>query len=69
MTRSVVTLMHGDLRTSVYFHPLGVVMVAICVALAVADGWIWWHEAMTSISTTATWLLNRVMVTPAPWVR
>jgi hypothetical protein len=68
MTRSVVTLLHGDLRTSLYFHPLGVVMVAICAALVVADGWIWWHEAHTTTQPSASWLLNRVMVTPAPWV-
>ena len=39
------------------------------LALAVADGWIWWHEQPhATAQPSASWLPNRVMVTPAPWV-
>jgi hypothetical protein len=69
MTRSVVTLLHGDLGMSVYYHPLGIALVAVMVALAVIDGWTWWHEAQAGPARSSpAWLMNRVMLTPAPWV-
>jgi len=69
MTRSAVALLHGDVMTSAYFHPLGVPMVLALVALAVLDGRIWWQRGGPGQSRLpASWLIERVMATPAPWV-
>jgi hypothetical protein len=69
MTRSVVTLLHGDIGASLYYHPLGIAIVALGVALAVADAWYWGRGAPSPLGRTPpTWLLDRLMLTPAPWV-
>ena len=69
MTRSVVTLLHGDLGASLYYHPLGFVIVGLAVALALADAWFWWRDTSAlAARSSPTWLLNRLMLTPAPWV-
>ena len=69
MTRSVVTLLHGDLGASLFYHPLGIVIVALCFALVLADGWAWWRETRTvpAPSSTAS-LMSHLMLTPAPWL-
>ena len=43
MTRSVVALLHGDIGASVYYHPLGVVIVVAAAIVALIDGWRWWR--------------------------
>ena len=69
MTRSVVTLLHGDLGASLYYHPLGFVLVALAVTLALADAWFWWRDARSMTARPSpTRLLNGLMLTPAPWV-
>jgi hypothetical protein len=69
MTRSVVALLHGDLTVSAYFHPLGAPFVLAMLALAVADAVIWSrHRRSGHPARPASWLLERVMATPAPWV-
>jgi len=67
MTRSVVTLLHGDLGASLFYHPLGVVVVALAVAVALVDGWCWWRRSAPARSSPV-WLLDRIMLSPAPWV-
>jgi len=68
MTRSVVTLMHGDLTASLYFHPLGIMLVGLCLGLIVLDGWVWLRPAINGApSKSASWLPERLMRTPAPW--
>jgi len=69
MTRSVVALLHGDATTSFYFHPLGVPLVLVVVLLALADAWIWWRAGRPgALFRPPSWLLERVMQTPLPWV-
>jgi len=69
MTRSVVALLHGDAVTSAYYHPLGVPMVMALVVLAVLDARLWWRSSEPGKPRLpASWLLERVMATPAPWV-
>jgi hypothetical protein len=69
MTRSVVTLMHGDLATSVYFHPLGIAMVVLAASLALVDAWAWSRSARAGRRRLpSSWLPERVMLSPAPWV-
>jgi hypothetical protein len=69
LTRSVVTLLHGDPTASVYFHPLGVPLVLMLAVLAFVDGWFWWRSSRPGQrSRPASWLPERVMLTPAPWV-
>jgi hypothetical protein len=69
MTRSVVALLHGDVPASAFFHPLGVPFVLAMLALAVADAFSWWRGCRAGQSSRpASWLLERVMTTPAPWV-
>src|SRR4051794_22012477 len=69
LTRSTVALLHGDLSTSLYFHPLGAPMVAALMVLAVIDAWVWWRGSRAgAIRRPASWLTERVMLTPAPWV-
>jgi hypothetical protein len=69
MTRSVVTLLHGDLAASAYFHPLGLPLVLFLAVLALVDGWVWWRSSRPGQrSVPASWLPERVMLTPTPWV-
>jgi hypothetical protein len=65
MTRSAVALLHGDFGASLYYHPLGVVIVLAAVAVALLDAWRWWQERHETGPRLAT--LARLMVTPAPW--
>jgi hypothetical protein len=69
LTRSSVTLLHGDLGTSLYFHPLGLPLVLMLVTLALVDGWAWWRSSRPGqLRLPASWLPERVMLTPVPWV-
>lgn len=69
MTRSVVALMHGDVGASVFYHPLGVILVIASIAVAAIDGWHWWRESRPSGDVSARGgIVARLMVTPAPWV-
>jgi len=69
LTRSVVALLHGDLTTSLHFHPLGVLFVLLVLVLAIVDGWVWWRAKRPGAPVRPpSWLLERLAVTPAPWV-
>ena len=69
MTRSVVALLHGDPATSFYFHPLGLPMVAALVLMALVDAWAWWRGSRPGRRPVpSSWLPERLMLTPAPWV-
>jgi hypothetical protein len=69
MTRSVVALLHGDITTSTYYHPLGAPLVLAALALAIVDAVFWWRDARSGdVARPASWLLERVMMTSAPWV-
>jgi hypothetical protein len=69
ITRSVVTLLHGDLAASLHFHPLGVPLVLLMAVLAVVDGGAWYRSRQPGQDPLpASWLPERIMVTPAPWV-
>lgn len=69
MTRSVVALLHGDVTGSAYFHPLGVPFVLAMLALAITDAWLWWRDSRSGQAVRpASWLLERVMTSPGPWV-
>jgi len=69
MTRSVVTLLHGDLAASLYFHPLGLPLVLFLAGLALIDSWAWWRSSLNGQRPLpASWLPERVMLTPTPWV-
>jgi Protein of unknown function (DUF2752) len=68
MTRSVVTLLHGDLAASLYFHPLGLPLVLFLASLALLDGLAWWRSTRPGQHPLpASWLPERVMLTPTPW--
>jgi len=69
MTRSVVTLLHGDLAASLHFHPLGLPLVLFLAGLALIDGWAWWRSSRPGQHPCPpSWLPERVMLTPTPWV-
>jgi hypothetical protein len=69
MTRSVVALLHGDLAVSAYYHPLGLPFVLAMLALAIVDARGWWRGSRPGRpSLPSSWLLERVMSSPAPWV-
>jgi hypothetical protein len=69
LTRSVVALLHGELMTSVYFHPLGTPLVLFLVVLALIDAWGWRQSSRPGRARLpASWLPERVMRTPAPWI-
>jgi hypothetical protein len=65
----VVALLHGDPGTSLYYHPLGILVVVASVAIAAVDGWRWWQERRAKLhGDTPAPILALVMATPAPWV-
>jgi hypothetical protein len=70
LTRSSVALLHGDLSTAVYFHPLGPPIILAAVIVGLVDAWAWWRSHQPGSTTTASpsWLLERLGVSPAPWV-
>jgi hypothetical protein len=68
MTRSVVALLHGDLGASLFFHPLGIVVVAASLAVGATDGWLWYREHRAGLTAPPASLVARLMATPAPWV-
>jgi hypothetical protein len=64
-----VALLHGDFGTSFYFHPLGAPMVAALILIALVDAWVWWRGSRPGgTPRPASWLPERLMLTPAPWV-
>jgi hypothetical protein len=69
MTRATVALLHGDAATSLFFHPLAVPMVAAAVLVGLADAWFWWRSRRSGgRAAPPSWLIERVMASPAPWV-
>jgi hypothetical protein len=69
MTRAAIALLHGDPGASFYYHPLGIPLVLTAVAIGLADGWYWWRSRqLGSRSAPPAWLIERVMLSPAPWV-
>jgi hypothetical protein len=69
MTRSVVALLHGDVAVSAYYHPLGLPFVLAMLALAIMDARVWWLSRQPNkTALPSSWLLERVMSSPAPWV-
>lgn len=69
MTRSVVALAHGDLHASLFYHPLGFVVVAVGVMLVAADSmdFLGWRRAGAVQSSGAVALLDGLAVGPAAW--
>jgi uncharacterized protein DUF2752 len=45
LTRSLVSLMHGDLSAAVLFHPLGPVVAGLLAGLVLAAVWRAWRAA------------------------
>jgi Protein of unknown function (DUF2752) len=69
LTRSAVAFLHGDLSTSAFYHPLGAPMVIAVVLIGIVDAWVWWRSRRSGqVAASPSWLLERLAVTPAPWV-
>lgn len=68
MTRSVVALLHGDPSASWFFHPLGSVFLLLVLAVALVDAWVWLAAARQGRESSGSWVLERVVGTPLPWV-
>jgi len=69
MTRAAIALLHGDPATSLFFHPLAVPLVAAAVVIGLVDGWYWWRSRKPGAPPAPpSWLIERVMLSPAPWV-
>jgi hypothetical protein len=69
LTRSSVAFLHGDPSTSVFYHPLGAPIIIVAVVIGLADAWAWWRSQRPGQPTLApSWLLERLVRTPAPWV-
>lgn len=69
ITRAAVAFLHGDVATSFYYHPLGAPLVIAVVVLGLLDLWYWWRAGRGAApSRPASWLVERVMATPAPWI-
>ncbi len=71
LTRSVVALAHGDLGGSLYFHPLGLLVVLALLAVAVVELAVAARRLRTGqtngLPSTAG-LLDRAARGPLPWV-
>ena len=64
-----MAFLHGDLATSLYFHPLGAPIVIAAVAIGLVDAWVWWRGSQGgAVTVSPSWLLERLARTPAPWV-
>lgn len=69
LTRSAVAFLDGDLPTSLFYHPLGALIVIVAVLVGIADAWVWWRSRRPGRAPASpSWLLERVARTPAPWV-
>jgi hypothetical protein len=69
LTRSAVAFLDGDLSTSLYYHPLGAPIVIAAVLFGLVDAWFWWRSRRPGQDAASpSWLLERLALTPAPWV-
>lgn len=69
LTRSSVALLHGDLGTSLYYHPLGAAIVAAAVVVGVIDFVVWWRGRRPGAQPVPpSWIMERIFATPAPWI-
>ena len=69
LTRSAVAFLHGDPSTSVFYHPLGAPIVIAAIVIGLVDAWAWWRSRRPDQAALApSWLLERLVKTPAPWV-
>ena len=69
LTRSSVAFLHGDPTTSLFYHPLGAPIVIAAVVVGLIDAWVWWRSRRPGQpARPASWLLERLVRTPAPWV-
>lgn len=69
ITRASVAFLHGDLPTSFYYHPLGAPLVLAAIVIGLADAWIWWRRRTRGEpSLSPAWVIERVMLSPVPWV-
>ncbi|MGE3270510.1 MAG: DUF2752 domain-containing protein [Chloroflexota bacterium] len=69
LTRSVVSLMHGDLSASAYYHPLGMVFVLLVLVLVVLDIWLLIATRRRGEDNRPpSWVMDRLAQTPAPWL-
>jgi hypothetical protein len=68
ITRASVAFLHGDITTSFFYHPLGAPLVLAAVVIGVLDAWYWWRSrAPGQPPSPPSWLIERVMLSPAPW--
>ncbi|MFN8522077.1 MAG: DUF2752 domain-containing protein [Chloroflexota bacterium] len=73
MTRSVVAALHGDLSTSLFYHPLGPVMLALALLLAAVDVYLWLRPGLGPVPQPRglqriDWLMSAAVRGPAVWV-
>jgi len=69
LTRATVALLHGDLSTSLHFHPLAGPMVLAMLAVAFIDVAFWWRSLRSGhVPRAQSYVIERTMQTPAPWI-
>jgi len=65
-----VAFLHGDPSTSFFYHPLGAPFIVAAILIGVVDAWAWWRSQRpgSTIMASPSWLIERLSMTPAPWI-